>query len=99
MKQVQIMGRSTTGVRFGAAVLAVAALTLTGCTKQGGDTTCENYQKMSDADQREQVTKLYKDKHGDEPSAIVVSGLQQQAIVYCKTAGTPDSKIKEIPIS
>ncbi|TWS22685.1 hypothetical protein FK268_18305 [Tsukamurella sputi] len=93
------MGMTTTGVRFGAAVLAVAALTLTGCTKQGGDTTCENYQKMSDADQREQVTKLYKDKHNEEPSAIIVSGLQQQAIVYCKTTGKPDSKIKEIPIS
>ncbi|KXO97780.1 hypothetical protein AXK61_21420 [Tsukamurella pseudospumae] len=79
-------------------MLAVAFV-LAGCTKQGGDTTCENYQKMSDSDQRDQVTKLYKDKHGDEPSAIVVSGLQQQAILYCKTAGKPDAKIKEIPIS
>ncbi|AUN39861.1 Uncharacterised protein (plasmid) [Tsukamurella tyrosinosolvens] len=93
------MSKPTNGIRLGAAVLAVAALTLTGCTKQGGDTTCENYQKMSDADQREQVTKLYKDKHGDEPSALVITGLQQQAVVYCKTAGKPDSKIKEIPIS
>ncbi len=93
------MTRPTIGIRVGAAVLAVAALTLTGCTKQGGDTTCEDYQKMSDADQREQVTKLYKDKHGDEPAALVVTGLQQQAVVYCTTVGKPDSKIKEIPIS
>lgn len=88
-----------TSARIGAAVLAVAALTLTGCTKQGGDTTCEDYQKMSDSDQREQVTKLYKDKHNEEPSALIVTGLQQQAIVFCKTSGKPDSKIKEIPIS
>ncbi|MET9328675.1 hypothetical protein [Tsukamurella sp. NPDC003166] len=92
------MTSSTTGYRFGAALLAVAFV-LVGCTKQGGDTTCENYQKMSDSDQRDQVTKLYKDKHDQEPSAIVVSGLQQQALLYCKTAGKPDSKIKEIPIS
>ncbi|GAB3134881.1 hypothetical protein GCM10027289_27630 [Tsukamurella serpentis] len=93
------MTESKIGIRLGAVVLTVAALVLAGCSKQGADTTCENYQKMSDADQREQVTKLYKDKHGEEPSSIVVGGLQQQAILFCKTAGKPDSKIKEIPIS
>ncbi|TWS18565.1 entry exclusion lipoprotein TrbK [Tsukamurella asaccharolytica] len=93
------MSKSTHRIRVGAAALAVVALTLTGCTKQGGDTTCEDYQKMSDTDQRDQVTKLYKDKHGDEPSALVITGLQQQAVAYCTTVGKPDSKIKEIPIS
>ncbi|GAA1088108.1 hypothetical protein [Tsukamurella spumae] len=88
---------SGTRIRIGA--LLAIVFVLAGCTKQGGDTTCQNYLKMSDSDQREQVTSLYKDKHGDEPSALVVSGLQQQAILYCKTVGKPDSKIKEIPIS
>lgn len=88
-----------TGTRIGAAAVVVFALALGGCAKQGGDTTCEDYLKMSDADQREQVTKLYKDKHEQEPSALVTTGLQQQALVYCKTAGKADSKIKEIPIS
>ena len=93
------MSKPTNGIRLGAAVLAVAALTLTGCTKQGGDTTCENYQKMSDADQREQVTKLYKDKHGEEPAAGAATALRAEAIAYCNTAGKEDTKIKEVPIS
>lgn len=80
-------------------LIVSAVLVLSGCSKQGGDTTCENYQKMSDSDQRDQVAKLYKDKHGEDATALVITGLQQQAILYCQTAGKPDSKIKEIPIS
>ncbi|WP_019201704.1 hypothetical protein [Tsukamurella sp. 1534] len=77
----------------------MGVLAFGGCAKAGGDTTCENYLKMSDGDQREQVGKLYKDKHGEDPSALVITGLQQQVSVWCKTAGKPDSPIKEIPIS
>ncbi|BDH56443.1 hypothetical protein [Tsukamurella sp. PLM1] len=94
------MTRIGTRTRLGAVTVVALALAVSGCTAKGGDTTCEDYLKMSDGDQREQVTTLYKDKHdGAEPATLIVTALQEQARVYCKTAGNADSTIKEIPIS
>lgn len=99
MGVILVSGKKT-GAGLGAVTLMALALALSGCTQQGGDTTCEDYLKMSDGDQRDQVTKLYKDKHNDEePATLIVTGLQEQAKVFCQTSGNADSKIKEIPIS
>lgn len=76
-----------------------AALALGGCAKAGADTTCRDFVAMSEADQTEQVQKMYKDKHGEEPAAGAATALRAEAIAYCKTAGKEDTKIKEVPIS
>lgn len=76
-----------------------APLMLGGCAKAGADTTCKDFVGMSQNDQKAQVSKLYKDKHGSEPADLVAVGLQQEAVVYCNTEGHSDSKIKEIPLS
>lgn len=88
------------GARSCVLVLAFAAvLTSTGCAEAGGETTCEDYLKMSYDDQAEQVTALYEDKHGRAPSGTEASGAQLEATVYCQTLGNATSTIKEIPVS
>lgn len=93
------MFQSNSKFRWAGIVVVMFTLALGGCAKQGGDTTCADYLKMSDSDQRDQVAKLYKDKHNEEASALIITGLQTQASGFCNTAGKADSKIKEIPIS
>lgn len=77
----------------------VAALALGGCSKAGAETTCKDFVAMSEADQDEQVQKMYKDKHGSDPAAGAVTALRAEAVVFCKTAGKEDTKIKEVPLS
>ncbi|CAM3726207.1 hypothetical protein ACXYTP_21235 [Tsukamurella ocularis] len=77
----------------------VAALMLGGCAKAGADTTCKDFLAMSEADQSEQVQKMYKDKHGEDPAAGAATALRAEAVAYCSTAGKEDTKIKEVPIS
>jgi acid stress chaperone HdeA len=90
----RIVGRCMVPAAIIAVLLGTGA-----CAKAGADTTCKDYVKMSQSDQESQVSKLYKDKHGDDPSGLILTGLQQEALAYCNTAGHSDSKIKEIPLS
>lgn len=92
--------RGLESTRAVAVIAALAAtLALGGCAKAGADTTCKDFVAMSEADQTEQVQKMYKDKHGEEPAAGTATALRAEAIAYCKTAGKEDTKIKEVPIS
>lgn len=86
--------------RPGVVVVAlVAALALGGCAKAGADTTCKDFVAMSEADQSEQVQRMYNAKHGEDPSAGATTALRTETVVYCKTAGKEDTKIEEVPIS
>lgn len=81
------------------ATVLVAGLSLGGCAKAGADTTCKDFVGMSEADQSEQVQKMYKDKHGVDADAGTTTALRAEALAYCQTAGKEDTRIKEVPIS
>lgn len=82
-------------------VLAAAALALGGCstvekvTNKGGDTSCQEFNGQDDDKQRSAVSKMLKDKNGNEPSNMELSATRVAVSAFCKTIGKDSSKISE----
>jgi acid stress chaperone HdeA len=80
-------------------VLTVAAFVLGGCSSvskvinKGGDTTCREFNSHDDEKQRSEVSKMLKDKHGNEPSNMELSATRVAVSAYCKTIGKDSDKI------
>jgi acid stress chaperone HdeA len=82
--------------------IAVAAILLSGCSPSqvintGGDTKCSDFVKQDENKQNSEVSKMLKDKSGAEPNNLEISTTRMSAATWCKTLGTPDSKISEAP--
>jgi acid stress chaperone HdeA len=85
-----------------AAAIAIAALSLSGCSASqiintGGDTKCSDFKGQDEKKQDSEISKMLKDKSGNEPNNLEVSATRASALVYCQTIGTPDSKISDAP--
>jgi acid stress chaperone HdeA len=85
-----------------AAAIAVAAVLLGGCSASqlintGGDTKCKDFKTQDEKKQDSEISKMLKDKSGNEPNNLEVTATRASALVYCQTIGTPDSKISEAP--
>jgi acid stress chaperone HdeA len=85
-----------------AAAIAIAALLLSGCSASqiintGGDTKCSDFKGQDEKKQDSEISKMLKDKSGNEPNNLEVSATRASALVYCQTIGTPDSKISDAP--
>jgi acid stress chaperone HdeA len=85
-----------------AAAIAIAALLLSGCSASqvintGGDTKCSDFKGQDEKKQDSEISKMLKDKSGNEPNNLEVSATRASALVYCQTVGTPDSKISDAP--
>jgi acid stress chaperone HdeA len=85
-----------------AAAIAIAALLLSGCSASqvintGGDTKCSDFKGQDEKKQDSEISKMLKDKSGNEPNNLEVSATRGSALVYCQTVGTPDSKISDAP--
>jgi acid stress chaperone HdeA len=85
-----------------AAAIATAALLLSGCSASqiintGGDTKCSDFKGQDEKKQDSEISKMLKDKSGNEPNNLEVSATRASALVYCQTIGTPDSKISDAP--
>jgi acid stress chaperone HdeA len=85
-----------------AAAIAIAALLLSGCSASqiintGGDTKCSDFKGQDEKKQDSEISKMLKDKSGNEPNNLEVSATRASALVYCQTIGTPDSKISDSP--
>jgi acid stress chaperone HdeA len=85
-----------------AAAIAIAALLLSGCSASqiintGGDTKCSDFKGQDEKKQDSEISKMLKDKSGNEPNNLEVSATRASALVYCQTIGTPDSKISGAP--
>jgi acid stress chaperone HdeA len=88
--------------RTGAAVIAIAALLLSGCSASqiintGGDTKCKDFKTQDEKKQDSEISAMLKDKSGNEPNNLEVSATRASALIYCQTIGTPDSKISDAP--
>ena len=85
-----------------AAAITIAGMLLTGCSASqiintGGDTKCSDFKGQDEKKQDSEISKMLKDKSGNEPNNLEVSATRASALVYCQTIGTPDSKISDAP--
>lgn len=80
-----------------AAGMAAGAL-LSGCASvQGGDMKCKDFTSASDEDQQTAVSEMLKDRKGNEPAQLEITGTRLSVQTYCQTIGREDSKIMEAP--
>ena len=84
------------------ATIAIAMLLFSGCSASqiintGGDTKCRDFTTQDEKKQNEEISKMLKDKSGAEPNNLEISATRLSASTYCKTLGSPDSKISEAP--
>lgn len=87
---------------FGSAVTIIGVLLFSGCSASqvintGGDTKCKDFVSQDEKKQDDEISKMLKDKSGADPSALEISATRLSVTTYCKTVGTPDSKISEAP--
>jgi acid stress chaperone HdeA len=89
-------------IRTVATAIAIAALSLSGCSASqilntGGDTKCKDFTSQDEKKQDSEVSKMLKDKSGADPSNLEITATRTSASLYCQTVGKPDSKISEAP--
>lgn len=88
--------------QIAAAACAVAVLLSSACSASqvintGGDTKCKDFTSQDEKKQNDEVSKMLKDKNGNDPSNAEISATRLSALTYCQTLGKPDSKISEAP--
>lgn len=83
--------------RLIAAMMLTLVVSLVGCggVNKGGDTMCEEYLKMPGDEQKKVITDFTKDDSGN-PSNLRVVTAKTSAKLFCVTAGSAKSKIREI---
>ncbi len=87
---------------FGSGLAVVGMLLFSACSASevvntGGDTKCKDFTAQDEKKQDDEVSKMLKDKSGADPSNLEISATRASVVAYCKTLGTPDSKISEAP--
>ncbi|WP_163702217.1 hypothetical protein [Mycolicibacterium sarraceniae] len=85
-------------------ILAVsaAAAVLSGCSASevintGGDTKCKDFLTQDEKKQNDEISKMLKDKSGQDPSNLEITATKASATIYCQTLGKEDTKISEAP--
>lgn len=89
-------------MRTVAAAVAVAALSISGCSASqvvntGGGTKCKDFVTQDEQKQDSEITKMLKDANGSDPSKLELRTSRRSALTYCQTLGTPDSAISNAP--
>ena len=82
--------------------IAAAGILLSGCNASqvintGGDTQCKDFTTQDEKKQNDEISKMLKDKSGQDPTNLQISATRLSAQTWCQTLGTPDSKISESP--
>ena len=85
-----------------AAAIAIAALSISGCSASqvvntGGGTKCKDFVTQDEQKQDSEVTKMLKDANGADPSAMELKVSRRRALMYCQTVGRPDNPISNAP--
>ena len=84
------------------AAIAIAALLFSGCSvsqviNTGGDTKCKDFTTQDEKKQNDEISKMLKDKSGNEPTSLEISTTRLSASTYCQTLATKNSKISDAP--
>ncbi|HEY0227862.1 MAG TPA: hypothetical protein VGC05_16060 [Mycobacterium sp.] len=83
-------------------VIAATGILFSGCSASsvintGGDTKCKDFSTQDEKKQNDEISKMLKDKSGQDPTNLQISATRLSAQTWCQTLGTPDSKISEAP--
>ena len=82
---------------FIVAFLLTGACSASQVINTGGNTKCKDFLGHDESKQGDEVAKMLKDKRGAEPATAEISVTRLAVSAYCKTLGTPESKISEAP--
>lgn len=87
---------------FAAAAIAISVLLSSACSASqvintGGDTKCKDFTTQDEKKQNDEVSKMLKDKSGNDPTNVEISATRLSVATYCQTLGKPDTKISEAP--
>jgi acid stress chaperone HdeA len=85
-----------------AAAIAIAALSISGCSASqvintGGSTKCKDFVTQDEQKQDSEITKMLKDKNGTDPGNLELNLSRRSALMYCQTVGAPDNPISNAP--
>ena len=85
-------------------ILAASAATavISGCSASevvntGGDTKCKDFLTQDEKKQNDEVSKMLKDKSGQDPTNLEITATKTSVMVYCQALGQEDTKISEAP--
>jgi len=85
-------------------VLAASAVTagISGCSASevvntGGDTKCKDFATQDEKKQNDEVSKMLKDKSGQDPTNLEITATKTSVTLYCQALGKEDTKISEAP--
>ena len=81
---------------------SATAAVMSGCSASeivntGGDTTCKDYLTQDDKKQNDEVSKMLKDKSGQDPTNLEITATKASVAIYCQAVGKEDTKISEAP--
>lgn len=81
---------------------STAAAVISGCSPSkivntGGDTKCKDFLTQDEKKQNDEVSKMLKDKSGQDPTNLEITATKASVTIYCQTLGKEDTKISEAP--
>jgi acid stress chaperone HdeA len=81
---------------------SAAAAIMSGCSASevvntGGDTKCKDFLTQDEKKQNDEISKMLKDKSGQDPSNMEITATKTSATLYCQALGKEDTKISEAP--
>ena len=63
----------------------------------GGDTKCKDFLTQDEKKQNDEVSKMLKDKSGQDPTNLEITATKAWVTLYCQALGKEDTKISEAP--
>ena len=87
---------------YSALTAFAAAAIMSGCSASevvntGGDTKCKDFLTQDEKKQNDEISKMLKDKSGQDPSNLEITATKTSATLYCQAVGKEDTKISEAP--
>ncbi|KAA0112056.1 hypothetical protein [Mycolicibacterium sp. P1-5] len=80
-----------------AAAVALSSCSASQIVNTGGDTKCKDFVTQDEKKQNDEVSKMLKDKSGQDPSNLEITATKTSVTLYCQTVGKEDTKISEAP--
>ena len=65
----------------------------------GGDTKCKDFLTQDEKKQNDEVSKMLKDKSGQDPTNLEITATKASITLYCQALGKEDTTISEAPHS
>ena len=80
-----------------AAAPVMSACSASEIVNTGGDTKCKDFVTQDEKKQNDEVSKMLKDKSGQDPTNLEITATKASVTLYCQALGKEDTKISEAP--